>query len=124
MASIDPNDLTPDQKRQVVGQCNFFWLSILSTVAFACGLTATGYCSFVKRNIVFTSTSAAQQMCEESGFTSSQCGVMTQNHGVGFFGWQTTVPVNQLVCMSYTQYIPSKFELHSINVFVVTPSCD
>ena len=108
MAAIDPNNLTPDQKRQVVGQCNFFWLSIFSMVAFMCGMTATGYCSFVKRNVIFASSEGRIAMCEAASIPESQCDVMTQNHGVGFFGFQTTVPVNQLICMQYTQYIPSK----------------
>ena len=107
MAAIDVNDLTPEEKRQVVGQCNFFWLSIFSMVAFLCGLVSTGYCSFVKRNVEFAFDPI--KMCEAVGMDETQCGVMTQNHGVGFFGWQTTIPVNQVVCMSYTQYIPSKF---------------
>ena len=107
MAGIDPKNLTPEQKRQAIGQCNFFWLYLLSTAAFVCGLVATCFCSFVKRNIEFVSDSTT--LCYAVGLNGTQCSAMTQNHGVGFFGWQTTVPVNQFACMSYTQYIPSMF---------------
>ena len=109
MTAINPNNLTPDQKRQVVGQCNFCWVSILALAAFTCGLTAIGYCSFVKRTIVFANPDGPGALCAANNITDSQCSAMTQNHGLGFFGWQTTVQVDevdQLVCMSYTQYIP------------------
>ena len=108
MTVIDPNNPTPDQKRQLVGQCNFFWLTILSLAAFTCGLMAIGWCSYVKRTIVFANPDGPGALCAANNITDSQCSAMTQNHGLGFFGWQTTIPVDQLVCMSYTQYIPSK----------------
>ena len=103
--------MTPEQKSQVVGQCAFLWVTILSLAAWICGLAATGYCSFVKRNIELAtnSTFVCASLELEIGLETDQCTAMTQNHGVGFFGWQTTVPENQLVCMSYTQYVPSKF---------------
>jgi len=104
-------NLTRERKNDMVGLCSCFLVTIFSLVAFVCGLTAIGYCSFVKRQIVFTSGPAAQAICAKVNIPEDQCNAMTQNHGVGFFGWQTTVPENQLVCMSYTQYIPGAFQV-------------
>jgi hypothetical protein len=119
--------MTPEQKSQIVGQCTFLWVTILSLAAWICGLAATGYCSFVKRNIEFASNSTlvCEALASAIGLETNQCTAMTQNHGVGFYGWQTTVyPENQLECMSYTQYVPSKFLVVHDNIqYFSTNTC-
>ena len=102
-------NLSPEQKKEAAGLCNFFWLAIITTAAWICGLTATGYCSFVKREIIINDATNGTfaSLCNYVG--DSQCNAMAKNHGVGFYGWQATIPVDQVVCLSYTQYIYSEF---------------
>jgi hypothetical protein len=108
---MDPNNMTDEEKKvammRAAKQCNFLCLFLCCAAAFGCGLTATGYCSFVLRNIELSEDSTTA--CAELGIPEDQCLPMTENHGVGFFGWQATVPVDQLVCFSYTEYIDGKF---------------
>lgn len=102
--AMDPNNLSDDQKRQVVGKANFCCLSIYSCIAFICGIYATAYCAFVQRNV--ETGSGFQSYCTSEGIDQGLCNTLTENHGVGFWTWQTTVPQNQVVCLGYTQWIP------------------
>ena len=90
-----------------VGQASFFCLAIFSLAAFVCGLSATGYCAFARRTIVAGAN--FDEVCSTYGIPADQCLTLTKDNGVGFWGWQTTVPVDQTVCFSYTQYIGSKY---------------
>ena len=86
-------------------QCNFTCLFLFCSAAFMCGLTATSFCAFVSRDVI--PTADGKQICEELA-TADQCGSLLDNHGVGFWAWQATVPVDQLVCTSYTQWVNSE----------------
>ena len=89
------------------GKASFFCVSILACAAFVCGLSATGYCAFARRTIVAGAN--FDEICNTYGIPEDQCSTLTQDNGVGFWGWQATVPVDQTVCFSYTQYIGSKY---------------
>lgn len=92
---------------RAAGQCNFTCLFLFCSAAFICGITATSYCAFVGRDI--NATQDAATICEDAtNSTADQCASFFNNHGVGFWGWQATVPVDQTVCLSYTQYINGK----------------
>lgn len=92
-----------DQKRMMAGKFCFAMLSLFSTSAFLCGLIASGFCSFVARNIELAEGYTPLLACRAIGLDPSSCAVFLDNHGVGFYGWQGTVAYNETVCLSYTQ---------------------
>jgi hypothetical protein len=69
----------------------------------------------VSRDVV--PSADAKEICEQltNNFTD-QCGSFLNNHGVGFWNWQATFPVDQIVCQPYTLWID--------NVGFVTPTFD
>jgi len=97
-------DQATSSTKRMVGLCTYFILIIFSLAAVVCGLICTGWCSFVKREIDFQDNSTIVSFCTSLNQTA-QCLDLVNNHGVGFFGWQGTVPVDQQVCFSYTQWI-------------------
>lgn len=103
------SDEDKEKLNRAVGQCNFTCLFLFCSAAFICGITATSFCAFVSRDVV--PAADAKEICDQlTNSTSDQCGSYLNNHGVGFWGWQATVPVDQLVCMSYTQWVNSEYK--------------
>ena len=79
------------------GQCNFMLLFIMSTAAIACTLASASYCNFMDRNIKLREGTDIDALC--SVYTDfNNCEDLLKNHGVGFWGWQITVPIDTLVC--------------------------
>lgn len=79
------------------GQCNFMLLFIMSTAAIACTLASASYCNFMDRNIKLREGTDIDALC--SVYTDfNNCEDLLKNHGVGFYGWQITVPIDTLVC--------------------------
>lgn len=87
-----------DTKKRYMGMCNFLLLFTFSTAAFICTITSTGYCAFVSRNIVLSEP--ASTVCEGYEGETMQCETFLQNHGVGFWGWQSTVSTGARKVMS------------------------
>lgn len=102
-----------EDKKRMAGLCSFTLVTLFSTAAFICGLYATGFCSFVARDIEFSDNyNSPAQACEALGLNPTTCGVFMGKHGVGFYSWQGTVPVDETVCLSYTQV--SFYHAHEI----------
>ena len=115
--NMNAENLTYEQKKELAGKCNFFLISIFSTAAFFCSLSSTSWCDFVARNIqLVDSVDSVASACQELNLTSVTCNAFLDKHAVGLYAWQATVPVNQVVCLSYTQAIE--------NVGWVTPDFD
>jgi len=92
-----PPELTQSMKERTVGQCNFMLLFIMSTAAIACTLASTSYCNFMERNVKLAEGADIDELC--SNYTDFiNCNDMLKNHGVGFWGWQITVPIDTLIC--------------------------
>ena len=53
--------------------------------------------------------STAVYLCSKYSM-KTQCSEFAQDHGVGFFGWQGTIPGDTQVFFSYTQWINSKWK--------------
>jgi hypothetical protein len=90
-------------------------LSLLSTSAFLCGLMATGFCSFVARDIELADGYTPPLACLAIGLDPSSCVVFLDHHGVGFYNWQGTVAFNQTVCLSYTQVCFCNYRIWHVN---------
>ena len=114
------NDMTEAQKKEVVGKCCFSFLFLFCSVAFICGLYANAYCDFASREIIYKDGFDVNSACEDLGFTDpgyeAICQSLFSEHGVGFYGWYGTVPVDTQVCFDYTLPIPE--------VGLVTPEFD
>ena len=102
---MDAENMTYEQKKEMAGKCNFMLISLFCTAAFICGLYSTGWCDFVERNITLVADYAnAAEACAAAGLDTATCTAFADNHAVGFYSWQGTIPVeNQVVCLSYTQ---------------------
>lgn len=111
------DNMTDEERARLnraVGQCNFICLFLFCSAAFICGITATSFCAFVSRDVTTTQDVAA--FCEELfNATESQCTSFLDNHGIGFWAWQATEPVDTTVCLSYSQYVDGKFIAKSID---------
>lgn len=93
-----------EDKKRMAGLCSFTLVTLFSTAAFICGLYATGFCSFVARDIELAANyNNPIQACNDLGLDATVCNVFLGKHGVGFYSWQGTVPQDQTVCLSYTQ---------------------
>eukprot|EP00562_Extubocellulus_spinifer_P015397 CAMPEP_0178564552 /NCGR_PEP_ID=MMETSP0697-20121206/13687_1 /TAXON_ID=265572 /ORGANISM="Extubocellulus spinifer, Strain CCMP396" /LENGTH=262 /DNA_ID=CAMNT_0020198095 /DNA_START=144 /DNA_END=932 /DNA_ORIENTATION=- len=109
-----PPELTLSQKQLAVGQCNFLLLFIMSTAAIACGMAATAYCNFMNRNVKLVDGADVESLC--SNYTEFvTCEDMFNNHGVGFWGWQITVPIDTLVCYPYTIWINGAYRTPTLD---------
>jgi hypothetical protein len=100
------DNLSEDEKRLLAGKCNFTLVTMFSTAAFICGLYSSAYCSFVNREVEFVSGFDLESACA-SGLNGVVCTALLRKHGVGFYTWEATVPVDETVCLSYTQFIPA-----------------
>lgn len=101
--------MTEGDSRRIVrgiGRCNFLSLLVLATIAFVLGVFSTSYCAFVDREVVLKRD--IRDICGGLEQGQDQCFTFLASHGVGFWGWQATVPKNGQVCFSYTQWIPGK----------------
>jgi hypothetical protein len=106
---MDPATMSDEEKKtamvRAAKSCNFFCLFLACTAAMSCGLAATGWCAFVTRDVQID-YSQVPAICEQYGATAAQCETIAGGPvGVGFYGWLGTVPVDQPVCFSYTQWI-------------------
>jgi hypothetical protein len=111
--------LSDEEKKQAVGKCAYALVTLFSTAAFICGMYANAYCDFADREVEFVENFDMAAACASLDLTGTQeqiCRTLFTNHGVGFYGWFATVPVDEQVCLSYTQFIP--------NVGYVTPVFD
>ncbi|CAB9500330.1 expressed unknown protein [Seminavis robusta] len=112
--------LTDDEKRVVLrGNCNFLALMVLSTIGFIQSSTAAGYCDFAERHVRLAQGISAQDACQSlttEDWNARVCQTFLDQHGVGFFGWYFTVPVDTQFCTSY--------ELWINNVGIVSPQFD
>lgn len=103
----DYNDLTYEEKKELAGKCNFLLITVFVTAAFFCGLSSVGWCDFVARDIqLVESVESVDEACLALNLTSLVCSAFLDNHAIGLYAWQATVPVNQRVCLSYDQPIP------------------
>lgn len=112
-ATTGPYDHLSDEEKQAIvrGRCNYLALMIFSTVAFVQGGTTAGYCDFAERNVQFSPGSNLTSTCATLNLTSwneQVCKTFFTKHGVGFYGWYGTVPVDKQVCTSYDQFIPNR----------------
>lgn len=107
-----PTNLTEEQKKAlVVGQCNYLSLMIISLAATICGSNAAWFCNFANREIEFVPDFSLSDACAEYNFTDFQeqwCNSFLDEHGVGFYNWYATVPVDTQTCVSYTLFVPSR----------------
>ena len=101
-----------NDKKKSAGICTCFCVAIFSLAAFCCGVSATGYCGFVQRDIQIKGNASA--LCDglQGSMSSDECATLLDSHGVGFFGWQATVPTDQKRCFSYTQYVTGMYICH------------
>ena len=109
------------------GQCSYMMISLCSTAAFFCGIYSTSDCDFVDRDITLSGGDVSAA-CGTLGFASDAfCNTFLNNHAVGLYGWQGTIPVNQKVCLSYTQpiagvgYVEPEFDtkFNSVRAFSI-----
>jgi hypothetical protein len=105
---MDSTNLSEDDKKLLAGKCNFALITMFSTAAFICGLYSTAYCSFVNREVDFVPGFDVETACALGAGNGIVCTTLLQEHGVGFYAWEGTVPVDEVLCLSYTQYIPSQ----------------
>lgn len=101
--------MSSTQKREMAMKCNFNCLLILTTAAVCCGMSATSWCAFAQRDITLVSGTNVEDVCADAGFNNQQqCESFVNSHAVGFWAWQAVIPVNQQVCLSYTQPVANK----------------
>jgi hypothetical protein len=108
---MDTSNMSEEEmKRQTAGKGCFSVLSIFSTAAFICGLYANAYCDFAEREIIFAPEYDLETACTDLDFEDTAlediCNSLLGEHGIGFYGFWGTVPVDTQVCFSYTQPIP------------------
>ena len=76
-------------------------LFIMSTTAIALGMAATSYCNFMQRNVKLAEGTDVDALCD--AYTDFiNCDDLFRDHGVGFWGFQITVPIDTLKCYPYT----------------------
>ena len=90
---------------QTAKKCNYVCLFLVCTTAFIMSLYATAFCSFVNRNIELQDGATIGSVCSSLDIPQDQCTSMLDNHGVGFWAWEMTIPVDEQACFSYTQYV-------------------
>jgi hypothetical protein len=108
-----------EKKQEAVGHCVYVLVSLFGTAAFICGMSANAYCDFASREVEFVEGFDLAAACTDLNLTGTQeqiCNTILTDHGVGFYGWYATVPVDQQVCLSYTLWHP--------DVGYVTPEFD
>lgn len=113
------DQMTEEQKKEAVGRCSYALLSLCTCAAFLCGLSANAYCDFLDREVDYEDDFDLQSACEDLGLTGSgsqMCTTLLEKHGVGFYGWYGTVPIDTQVCFPYTLLNPE--------VGYVTPDFD
>jgi hypothetical protein len=113
------DQLPDEEKKQAVGNCAYVLVTLFSTAAFICGTYANAYCDFVGREVEFVEGFDLAAACADLDLTGAQeqiCNTLFTNHGVGFYSWYATIPVDEQVCLSYTLWIP--------DVGYVTPEFD
>lgn len=116
----NPFELTPEeQNRRKTGICCYNLLGLVATGAFICGIYSYAYCDFLQRTAVLNDAYTAddyETACGDLGYSTDGdradnqiCQSILQSHGIGFAYWQATVPVDQKVCLTYTQATPWGF---------------
>lgn len=111
-AAYEPPSLTEEQKKtMMVGQCNYLTLMMVSLAATICGSNATWFCNFFDRSPTFVEGFNIAEECAAQNFTGYQeefCNSLLEQHGVGFYNWYATFPVDQQACVSYTLWVPNR----------------
>lgn len=106
---VPPNPMTEEARFQVVGRAIYVTTFLLATAAFIFGIYSNAHCNFVGREIDLQPNISRTQACEDLGLGlqyQSLCDTILDEHGVGFYGWMGTVPVDQEICFSYTLWNP------------------
>lgn len=105
-----PRELTQEQKKKIVkGQCNYLLLMLMSFTAYVLSQYATPDCMFAERTVKLYNGFTVSDVCAQanlSGFDEPACETILGTHGIGFYSWMGIIPVNQPVCLSYTQFVP------------------
>lgn len=91
MAGMD--DMTEEEKRRFVGQCSFILISLYSTTALFLSLSSSAWCDFLERDIVLKPPYNSTTGCDKLGLEQITCDAFLNNHAVGLYSWQVTVPV-------------------------------
>lgn len=103
---MNAGNMTYEEKKAAAGKCNFLLINLCCCAAFICGLYSTGWCDFVGRDVTLAGDYAsAQEACAAAELDGFACTAFLDNHALGFYSWQGTVPVDQVVCLSYTQSV-------------------
>eukprot|EP00550_Attheya_septentrionalis_P011292 CAMPEP_0198302950 /NCGR_PEP_ID=MMETSP1449-20131203/56633_1 /TAXON_ID=420275 /ORGANISM="Attheya septentrionalis, Strain CCMP2084" /LENGTH=261 /DNA_ID=CAMNT_0044005429 /DNA_START=1316 /DNA_END=2101 /DNA_ORIENTATION=- len=97
------DNMSADEKRRAAGQGNYFCASLFCCIAFICGMNAAWACSFLEREVVLSENFTADCMAAE--ISEDVCNALTETQGIGFYGFEVTVPVDQRLCLGYTQHI-------------------
>jgi len=96
-------------KRRQVGVCCYSCLGLVATAAFGCAIYSYAWCDFVKRYVVLAPGVDPTTACSELGYNgslSTVCETMIGTQGIGFEGFWVTVPVDQQMCLTYSQPTP------------------
>jgi hypothetical protein len=97
------SEMSDEEKKRMTGEGNFCCTSIFSCIAFICGLYAAWNCSFLEREVVLSDDFLTN--CEAADIPEDVCNALTLKHGIGFYGFEVTVPIDETICLDYTQYI-------------------
>jgi len=111
------SDVDNEAKQRARGVHCFSLLGLVSLAAFCCSIYSYAYCDFVGREVTLNpkysaSGSSIGQACEDLGYVAaagtgtSVCSTLLAPHAIGFSYWQATLPVDQHVCLTYTQLTP------------------
>jgi hypothetical protein len=100
-----------ETRRQLAGRGAYGMLVLYTTVAFCSGIYANAYCNFAGREVTFQPgfnlTAACDGLLTEYPNYQGACETLLTEHGVGFYGWYGTVPVDQQICFPYTLWNPA-----------------
>eukprot|EP00978_Attheya_sp_CCMP212_P000406 scaffold805_cov45-Attheya_sp.AAC.2 len=103
MGRPNVNDISDEDKKRMVGETNFCCTSIFACIAWICGLTAAWNCSFLQRDVVLSDDFLSN--CTAAEIPPAVCNALVDPQGIGFYGFEATVPIDHRVCLDYTQYI-------------------
>lgn len=102
-----------EAKRISAGKSAYSFLVLLTSAALCCGLYANSYCSFAERKVTFVPGFNITEACSTFDLGDQYqpwCETLLSDHGVGFYGWYGTIPVDTQVCFPYTWYNPFIFQ--------------
>lgn len=97
----------------MAGMCCYNLLGLTATAAFICATMSYAYCDFITRTVTLTEGNTIDSVCDDYGTTAimrSQCEQLLTEHGVGFEGFWTTIPVDTQVCYPFTLPTPYGYQ--------------